>query len=153
MRHTTKIFCPVHLFFLGLLVLVGGVGVRAQTPDNKKTPLMSSYKGVMIGMAAGDVRLKLGEPATKSDEQDFYVIGEMESVQVFYNAEHKATTISVMYMGEKAPACKDVFGEEATPKADGSVYKKAEYKEAGYAVIYSHSASATAITTVTFQKL
>ena len=158
MRHATKTLYPLHLVLVCVLVLVWGVSVAAQTPDNgaraaKKAPVMKGYKGVMIGMTANDIRLKLGEPLSKSDAQDYYAITEMESVQVFYNAEFKATTISIMYMDKNAPTGKDVLGEEVAPKADGSLFKKIEYKEAGYSVLYCRSASETPITTVTFQKL
>lgn len=143
MLHTMKFFS-----LAGLLVVVCVAGLAAQ-----KAALMTSYKGVALGMATAEVRAKLGEPLAKSDEQDFYAFGETESAQVFYDAQHKTTTISIMYSGGTAPTCKDVTGEEATPKADGSVYKKVEFKEAGYSAVYSRTASDTPLTTVTLQKL
>ena len=42
-------------------------------------PIFQDYRGVQIGWLADDVRKKLGAPADKGDEQDFYVFGEKET--------------------------------------------------------------------------
>lgn len=160
MRHTEKMLHTIYVIGLvSVLVLVWGVCTAAQTPNNdtshagKKATVMNAYKGVMVGMLADEVRAKLGEPLAKSDEQDFYSVTEQETVQVFYDTAHKAKTISIMYMGGNLPTCKDVTNEEPTPKADGSIYKKVEFKDAGYSIVYSRTAGDAPIVTITLQKL
>src|SRR3569832_791148 len=49
-------------------------------------PLYREYRGERLGMTAAEVRAKLGEPAMKSDEQDFFVISASETAQVAYYA-------------------------------------------------------------------
>ncbi len=39
-------------------------------------PVFQEYRGIQIGWLADDVRKKLGAPAAKGDEQDYYVFGE-----------------------------------------------------------------------------
>jgi hypothetical protein len=46
-------------------------------------PLYSDYKGVRIGMTAAEARAKLGLPALKEDDQDFYVFSDKETAQLF----------------------------------------------------------------------
>ena len=52
--------------------------------------LYSDYKGVRIGMTTEEARTKLGEPAQKADDQDLYVISEMETAQIYYDALHQS---------------------------------------------------------------
>ena len=44
--------------------------------------LYREYRGVRLGMTAAEARAKLGEPAMKSDEQDFYVFSANETAQL-----------------------------------------------------------------------
>ena len=43
-------------------------------PD--EDPVFHEYRGVKIGWVADEVRKKLGNPANKGEEQDFYMFGE-----------------------------------------------------------------------------
>src|SRR5215216_4571163 len=52
-------------------------------PDEE--PIFHEYRGVKIGGLADEVRKKLGSPANKGDEQDFFVFGEKETAQVLYD--------------------------------------------------------------------
>ena len=44
-----------------------------------------------LGMTAAEARAKLGEPAMKSDEQDFYVFSANETAQIVYTAQKVVT--------------------------------------------------------------
>lgn len=116
-------------------------------------PLYSAYKGVRIGMSADEVRAKLGEPAQKANDQDFYVISEKETVQICYNALHSVMAISVDYLGGSGPPdYKEVIGQEVETKPDGSVYKLVRYEKAGFWVSYNRSAS-NSMVTITIQQI
>lgn len=134
---------------------------RAATPpsdqpkDGEDQPAYHEYKGVRIGMAADEARQKLGNPTDKGDTQDFYVLNDNETVQVFYDGSHKVTAVSVSYLGDvsKAPACKAVLGAEVEAGADGRVYKLVRYPKAGYWVSYSRTGGDSPMVTVVMQKL
>ena len=65
---------------------------RAPSVAPDDSPVFQEYRGVQIGWLADDVRKKLGVPADKGDEQDFYVFGEKETAQILYDkATHKVT--------------------------------------------------------------
>src|SRR6185436_4881279 len=65
---------------------------RAPIAAPDESPMFQEYRGVQIGWLADDVRKKLGNPADKGDEQDFYVFGEKETAQILYDkATHKVT--------------------------------------------------------------
>src|SRR5215217_6680049 len=90
-----------------LLLLLGTIAKgQSQTPATKvskahaqiQQPLYREYRGVRLGMTAAEARTKLGEPAMKSDEQDFYVFSANETAQLVY-AEQKVVTISTDYTG------------------------------------------------------
>lgn len=117
-------------------------------------PVFSEYKGVKIGMAADEVRKKLGTPQDMSDTQDFYVISEKETAQVFYDAEKKVTAISIDYIGEGsgAPHCKAIVGTDIECKADGSMYRLVRYPKQGYWVSYNRTAGNSPTVSVTIQK-
>src|ERR1041384_3483346 len=52
----------------------------------EEAPVFQEYRGVKIGGLADEVRKKLGSPANKGDEQDFYVFNESkETCQVLYD--------------------------------------------------------------------
>ena len=123
-------------------------------PDD--SPVFQEYRGVQIGWLADDVRKKLGNPADKGDEQDFYVFGEKETAQILYDkATHKVTAISVDFMNGASDVItpQQVFGADFESKADGSKHKLVRYPKAGYWVSYSRTAGDTPIVTITIQKM
>jgi hypothetical protein len=144
-----------------ILIALAPVALRAQRqktaldPDDANRPAFSDFKGVSIGMPADEARKKLGSPRDKSVEQDFYMFGDNEAVQVYYDKAGAVNAISIDFMnGANAiPSCKDVLGAEAEKKADGSVYKLIRYPKAGYWVSYSRTAGDSATVTVTMQKI
>jgi len=119
-------------------------------------PLFHEYRGVAIGWLADEVRKKLGAPADKGDEQDFYVFGEKETAQILYDkATKKVVAISVDFTNGASGALtpQQVFGAEIDAKPDGSKYKIVRYPKAGYWLSYSRTAGDSPIITVTIQKL
>jgi len=132
--------------------------LRAQRPKDaldSERPAFSDFKGVSIGMHAEEARKKLGNPRDKSPEQDFYMFGENQAVQIFYDKAGVVNAISIDFMNgaREIPSCKDVLGAEAEKKADGSVYKLIRYRKAGYWVSYSRTAGDSATVTITMQKI
>ena len=133
----------------------------AQTTRNRgagaeDAPIFNEYRGVQIGWLADDVRKKLGSPADKGDEQDFYVFGEKETAQFLYDkATRKVLAISIDYTnGATAPLTpQQVFGSEIEAKPDGSKYKLVRYPKAGYWLSYSRTSGETPIVTVTIQRI
>jgi hypothetical protein len=123
-------------------------------PDEE--PVFHEYKGVKIGWLADEVRKKLGNPANKGDEQDFYVFNEKETAQVLYDkATRKVTAISIDFMNGASEVItpQQVFGGDVDAKPDGSKYKLVRYPKAGFWVSYSRTAGATPIITVTIQQI
>ena len=119
-------------------------------------PVFLDYRGVKIGWVADEVRKKLGNPANKGDEQDYYVFGDKETCQVLYDkATSKVTAISVDFMSgaREVITPQQVFGADFETKPDGSKYKLVRYPKAGYWVSYSRTAGDSPIITVTIQKL
>jgi hypothetical protein len=117
-------------------------------------PVCTNYKGVSIGMAAEEVRRTLKHLKHESDRQDFFVLAKDEWAQVVYNAEHKAITISVDYAAkDAAPTPEEILGEPVAARADGSIYKRVRYPQAGYWVSYSRTAGNSPVVTVTMQRL
>lgn len=150
------------LFFSALLILAfAPITLRAQKPkatqdpDDDNRPAFSDFKGVSIGMRADDARKKLGNPREKSAEQDFYMYGDNQAVQVFYDKAGAVNAISIDYMSgaNGIPSSKDVLGAEADKKSDGSVYKMIRYPKQGYWVSYSRTAGNDATVTITMQKI
>lgn len=144
-------------FILAAILGSSGASVaRAQTGGGDKKadkPLYIDYKGVQIGMAAGDVRKKLGEPKDKSDVQDLFMFSEKETAQVFYD-NGKVMAVSVSYFGMKsAPLPKVVLGMDIEAKPDGGMYKMIRYPDAGYWVSYSRTSGDDPLVTVTMQKI
>ncbi len=91
------------ILLLGSLVAngqrVAPRAITARPQAQAQQPLYKEYRGVRLGMTATEVRAKLGEPALKSDEQDFFVISANETTQIAYNAAPKVITISTDYAG------------------------------------------------------
>ena len=152
----------VNALLLVAVVLVLSATALAQTtrrapaaaPD--ESPMFQEYRGVQIGWLADDVRKKLGNPADKGDEQDFFVFGEKETAQILYDkATHKVTAISVDFMSGASDVItpQQVFGADFETKPDGSKHKLVRYPKAGYWVSYSRTAGDTPIVTVTMQKM
>lgn len=120
-----------------------------------ESPLFHEYRGVQLGMAADEVRKKLGDPKDKGDEQDFFVFNETETAQIVYDKMHKVVTISADFLvqGADVPTAKQVFGADVEAKADGSIYKMVRFTKAGYWLSYNRTSGASPLTTVTLQKI
>jgi hypothetical protein len=141
-----------------LLVNVASAQTTRKAPGAvpDESPIFQDYRGVQIGWLADDVRKKLGTPADKGEEEDFYRFGENEMAQIVYDkTTHKVTTISVDFMNGAKDVItpQQVFGADVETKADGSKHKLVRYLKAGYWVSYSRTAGDTPIITVTIQKL
>lgn len=143
------------------ILSVAAIAVVAQTNRHRgggvdEQPIFNEYRGVQIGLLADDVRKKLGEPANKGDEQDFYVFNERETAQILYDkATRKVVTISVDFSNGAASVLtpQQVFGAEIEAKADGSKYRLVRYPKAGYWLSYSRTAGDTPLITVTITKI
>jgi len=133
---------------------------QAQTSQKRaalapeEDPVFHDYRGVKIGWLADEVRKKLGSPANKGDEQDFYMFGEKETAQFMYD-KGQVTAISVDFMNgaKEIITPQQVFGGDIEAKPDGSKYRLVRYPKAGYWVSYSRTAGDSPIITVTIQKL
>lgn len=131
-----------------------------QTPQKRASlaadedPVFHEYRGVKIGWVADEVRKKLGNPANKGEEQDFYMFGEKETAQFLYD-KGQVTAISVDFMNgaKEVITPQQVFGADFEAKPDGSKYKLVRYPKAGYWVSYSRTAGNTPIITVTIQRI
>lgn len=144
---------------VGACLLLAGISLSAQTTRKAAAadddPVFLDYRGIQIGWLADEVRKKLGVPADKGDEQDFYVFNEKEMCQVIYDkATRKVTAISVDFVnGASSPITpQQVFGSDIESKPDGSKYKLVRYPKAGYWVSYSRTAGDTPMITITMQK-
>lgn len=115
-------------------------------------PLYTDYRGVRLGMTATEARATLGEPAMKSDEQDYYVISPNETAQIVY-AGQKVVTISIDYTGGVgAPDFRAVVGEGMLlQKPDGSLFRMIHYPAERMWVSYYKSAATVPVVTVTMQ--
>jgi hypothetical protein len=143
-----------------ILLLLMGVIASGQTKTDAmkvaressqvKQPLYREYRGVRLGMTAAEARAKLGEPAMKSDEQDFYVFSANETAQIGY-AEQKVVTISTDYTGGVgAPDYKSVVGEGLLlQRPDGSLFRMVLYESERFWVSYNKSASVAPVVTIT----
>ena len=164
MKYSTEKFrirtVKLIFFVIGvILILILGVVAIGQTKTQAmkiatgnsqiQQPLYKEYRGVRLGMTAAEARTKLGEPAMKSDEQDFYVFSANETAQIVYN-EQKVVTISADYTGGVgAPEYKSVVGEGLLQKPDGSLFKMVVYDSQRFWVTYNKSASVVPIVTIT----
>lgn len=151
------------LFFLIgviLLLLLASIAANGQSEARgartasaraqAQQPLYKEYRGVRLGMTAAAVRAKLGEPALKSDEQDFYVISANETAQIAYNAALEVVTISTDYNGGVgAPDYKSIVGEGLLERPDGSVFRMVMYDSQRFWVSYNKSATTVPIVTIT----
>ena len=165
--HETRITTIEVIFYLlgivTLLLLAAVIGKgqsQVQTGKSVKAPaqiqqqLYREYRGVRLGMTAVEVRAKLGEPAMKSDEQDFYVVSTNETAQIAYDAAQKVLTISTDYTGAiGAPDYKTVVGEDLERRPDGSLFKLVFHNSERFWVSYNKSASDVPMVTVTICKM
>ena len=143
-----------------LLLLLGAVAVgHAQAKkivmehSQVQQSLYREYRGVRLGMTAAEARAKLGEPAMKSDDQDFYIFSANETAQIVYAAQ-KVVTISTDYAGGVgAPDYKSVVGEDLQQKPDGSLFRMVLYDSEHFWVSYHKSASAMPVVTVTIGQM
>jgi len=120
-----------------------------------EAPALHEYRGIQLGSMTDDVRKKLGSPADKGDEQDFFVFGEKETAQVLYDKTHKVIAISVDFANGASGILtpQQVFGAEIEAKPDGSKYKLVRYPKAGYWLSYNRTPGDTPLVTVTLQKM
>ena len=142
---------------LAITFTIAGVCTQAQKRSAmaaaEEEPVFHDYRGVKIGWLADEVRKKLGDPANKGDEQDFYIFGEKETAQFLYD-KGQVTAISVDFMNgaKEIITPQQVFGADFDAKPDGSKYKLVRYPKAGYWVSYSRTAGDSPIVTVTIQR-
>ena len=144
------------LLLLALARIVTGQSKapEAQIPKaygQVQQPLYREYRGVRLGMTAAEVRAKLGEPALKSNEQDFYLISANETAQIAYDAAQKVITISTDYIaGVGAPDYRSVVGEGLLlQRPDGSLFRMVMYDSERFWVSYNKSATAASLVTIT----
>jgi hypothetical protein len=126
---------------------------KSAAPGAAAEPLLRDYKGVTLGMSAGDARAKLGKPEEKSEAMDFYVFSERERARVYYQ-DGKVSAIIATYIGKDggAPPPASVLGTEIEAKPDGSLYKMVTYPQAGYWVAYSRTPGDSPMVMITMQK-
>ncbi len=116
-------------------------------------PLYSEYKSVRLGMTTPEVRAKLGTPAMKDSDQDYYVFSENETAQIGYDAAHKVVTISVDYLGGVgAPDYKTIVGGELGISPSGSLYRMVRYESLGFWVSYNRTTGSVPMVSITIQK-
>lgn len=154
MLHTTKRVLTSSLMLAALAFALPASAAQsgAGAAKEKEEPPFHEYKGVRIGMTADEARKKLGDPTDKGDTQDFYAVGDKETVQVFYDAEKKVHALSIIYMGGDAPAAKAVLGADVEAKPDGSMHRRVDYPKAGFWVAYSRTGGDSPLVTITMQK-
>jgi hypothetical protein len=150
-------------FLLGMLALLVLAAVTAAGQSKPNTvravaahaqiqqQIYREYRGVRLNMTADEVRAKLGEPAMKSDEQDYYSFSANETAQIAYDAAHKVVTISIDYTGAVgAPDYKAVVGDGMLlQRPDGSLFRMVFYNSEGFWVSYNKSSSEVPVVTVT----
>ncbi len=123
-------------------------------PTAAQQTIYGDYKGVRIGMSTAETRAILGQPAQRVDDQDFFVITQTETVQIYYDTAQKVAAISIDYMGDNsgAPDYKAVVGSSIETRPDGSLYKMVRYDQQGFWVSYNRSAGTVPIVSITIQK-
>jgi hypothetical protein len=132
------------LLALSLLLSLAAIA-NAQTQSPYK-----EYRGIRLGMTAAETRAKLGEPAMKSDEQDFYVLSANETAQIVYNPAQKVVTISTDYTaGVGAPDYRSIVGEGLLQRPDGSLFRMVMNDAERFWVSYNKSATVVPIVTIT----
>lgn len=130
------------------------VSTATSTSSAEATPAFSEYRGVKIGMPVGEVREGLERYLkAKGDKQDFLVLSDTETAQIYYDSAGKVTAISIDYTADNAhaPAAMEVLGTDIDPKPDGSMYALKRYPAAGYWVSYNRTSGNSPTITITMQ--
>ena len=153
----TAICVVLLLLAMGLSTSANGQARKTATAQLREStaqhPLFTEYKSVRLGMTAAEARAKLGDPALKDKDQDYYVISDNETVQIAYNSAGKIVTISVDYMGGVgAPDPKTVVNGDLQLKPSGAHYRMVRYDAEGYWVSYNRAAGPVIVVTITLQK-
>ena len=122
---------------------------------NELPPVFKEYRGIKIGMSADEVRKLVDKLRDKGDKQDFFVLSDTETAQVFYDKEGKVRAISIDYLGKGSdpPMPVEVLGEEIQRKSDGSMYGLKRYPAAGFWIAYNRTAGDDPTVTITMQKV
>jgi hypothetical protein len=142
MRYSTTEF---RILLAVLLLLAAAAVANAQTQSPYR-----EYRGIRLGMTAAEARAKLGEPAMKSDEQDYYIFSANETAQIVYNAAQKVITISTDYTGGVgAPDYRSVVGEGLLQRPDGSVFRMVMNDAERFWVSYNKTTTVVPIVTIT----
>jgi len=155
---SSKFWLLNRALLLVISISLAGVALAQKRPNaaTEEEPVFHDYRGVKLGWLADDVRKKLGNPANKSDEQDYYEFSDNEKASVYYDkATKQVTAISVDFIGAGTGILtpQQVFGAEIEAKSDGSKSRLVRYPKAGYWVSYSRTAGNSPIISVTMQKL
>src|ERR1043165_2329510 len=103
---------PVLIVIASALLALGLTGASYSQPPagragggpaaaSKDASVFNEYRGVKIGMAATDVRAKIGasKEKTQSDTQDQYIFADGESVLFYYDAAHAVNAIMITFQG------------------------------------------------------
>ena len=146
------------LVVIGITMATGLVSAQTvRKPGGEDDPLFHDYRGIKLGSLADEVRKKLGNPANKSDEQDYFMFNnENERAQVYYDkATRQVTAISVDFIFGASDIItpQQVFGADFEANTDGSKSKLVRYPKAGCWVSYSRTSGDKPIITVTIQKM
>lgn len=163
MRNRKRNFLAVVIPALVCLIAGLSTSANAQTlkagaafinDASQLQPLYSEYKGVRIGMTAQETRAKLGTPALKTNDQDYYVFSDNETAQIGYAANQKVVIISVDYLGGiGAPDYKAIVGGELAISASGSLYRMVRYESLDFWVSYNRTNGPMPMVTITIQKI
>ena len=118
--------------------VTGPTASKSGTP----APVMTEYRGVKIGLTAGNVRDLIDEkPQSEDDSGYFYVFSDSETAQILLDDNKRVRAIAVTYLGKdaNAPTYEAVFGKDMPVKhsADGRVYNMVTYPKSGFWVAYS----------------
>ena len=145
------------LVVIGITMATGLVSAQTvRKPGGEDDPIFHDYRGIKLGSLADEVRKKLGNPANKSDEQDYFMFNnENERAQIYYDKDKQVTAISVDFIfgASEVITPQQVFGADVEAKSDGSKSKLVRYPKAGCWVSYSRTAGDKPIITVTIQKM
>jgi hypothetical protein len=163
-RNNNSSFLAVVVVFVmsTVVVFVWGANARGQktraTINNAgavtQQPLYTDYKGVRLGMTAGEARTKLGKATFSDKDLEYYIISETETVQIAIDAQGKVKAISVDYLnGTGAPDPKTVVGADLETRPDGTLYRMVRYEGQGFWVSYSRTAGPVIIISITIQKM
>jgi hypothetical protein len=151
-----------------LLIALPALGQTVDKPQVAKTtvtannarnttpvqPTFGDYRGITIGMSTDAVRSKLSHLQDKGKTQDFFVLSDTETAQVFYDQDGKVIAISIDYAGKGSnpPTAREVLGEDIPAKPNGSMYNLKRYPSAGYWVSYNRTAGDSPTVTITMQQ-